>query len=272
MEKTIQGGQGSNSLFGSNGDDVIVDPTGNDWIDGRAGSDSISAGEGNDRVFGGVGNDHVFGDEGNDYLYGDLGRGNPRIPAPAILGADNDKLYGGPGDDALFAGDGRDSLTGGAGHDTFVFQFHNPLPGFDQNYGPNAEDHTTIVDFDPAQDTFAFDAVGLGSDGLEANFVNHAGPGNQVDTFYSGPANGANGEHVVVITDHSFADGSAAARDISGEAAGDIIAYFDNRTMTADLGYVTSENHVDDFAHLGNVQSLLQLAGLGLTASDFMFC
>ncbi|MDK1378128.1 MULTISPECIES: calcium-binding protein [unclassified Sinorhizobium] len=271
MEKTIHGGQGSNSLFGSNGDDMIVDPTGNDWIDGRFGNDSISAGEGNDRVFGGVGNDHVFGDEGNDYLYGDMGRDNPRILGAAILGADNDKLYGGPGDDALFAGDGRDSLTGGAGHDTFVFQFHNPSSGVDKNFGPNP-DHTTIVDFDPAQDTFAFDAVGLGSDGHDANFVNHAARGNQVDTFYSGPADGAHGEHVVVITDRSFADGSAAAKAISGEAAGDIIAYFDYSSMTADLGYVTSENHVDDFVHLGNVQSLLHLAGLGLTASDFMFC
>ncbi|PDT35837.1 MULTISPECIES: calcium-binding protein [Sinorhizobium] len=213
MENTIRGGKGSNSLFGSNGDDVILDPTGNDWIDGGTGSDSISAGDGNDRVFGGVGNDHVFGDEGNDYLYGDLGRGKPRILAATILGADNDKLYGGSGDDVLFAGDGRDSLTGGAGQDTFVFQFHNPAPGVDQNYGPNA-DHTTIVDFDPAQDIFTF----------------------------------------------------------SGEAAGDIIAYFNYQTMTAELGYVTSENQVDDFAHLGNVQSLLHLAGLGLTASDFMFC
>ncbi|WOS66957.1 MULTISPECIES: calcium-binding protein [Sinorhizobium] len=180
MENTIRGGQGSNSLFGSNGDDVILDPTGNDWIDGGTGSDAISAGEGNDRVFGGVGNDHVFGDEGNDYLYGDNGRDKPRILAATILGADNDKLYGG---DALFAGDGRDSLTGGAGHDTFVFQFHNPVAGLDPDYGPKS-DHTSIVDVDPAQDTFTFDAVGLGSDGLEANFVNHATRGNQVDTIY----------------------------------------------------------------------------------------
>ncbi|BCM17507.1 calcium-binding protein [Mesorhizobium sp. J8] len=271
MEKVISGGQGSNSLFGSNGDDLMLDPTGDDWIDGGFGNDSISAGEGNDRVFGGVGNDRVFGDEGNDYLYGDMGRDKPRILAANILGADNDKLYGGAGDDALFAGDGRDNLTGGAGQDTFVFQFHNPQGGVDKNFGPNP-DHTTIVDFDPSQDTFTFDAVGLGSDGVEANFVNHATRGNHVDTFYSGPANGANGEHVVVITHHSFADGSAAAKGISGEAAGDIIAYFNYNTMTAELGYVTSENNVDDFAHLGNVQSLLDLADLSLTASDFRFC
>ncbi|AGS25572.1 calcium-binding protein [Rhizobium etli] len=268
MEKTILGGPGSNNLFGSNGDDVMVDPMGNDWIDGGPGNDFISAGEGNDRVFGGVGKDHVFGDEGNDYLYGDMGRDKPRILATALLGGDNDKLYGGAGDDVLFAGDGRDSLTGGAGHDTFAFQFHNPMAGFDPNFG---SDHAIIVDFDAAQDAFAFDAVGLGADGFAANFINHEARGNQVDTFYSGPASGANGEHVVVITDRGFTDGSAAAKAISGEAAGDIIAYFNDNSMTANLGYVTSENYVDDFAHLSNVENLLHLAGLGLTASDFTF-
>ncbi|WP_245294248.1 hypothetical protein [Rhizobium etli] len=79
--------------------------------------------------------------------------------ATAILGGDNDKLYGGAGDDVLFAGDGRDSLTGGPGQDTFAFQFHNPMSGFDPNLEPKS-DHTSIIDFDPAQDSFAFDAVG----------------------------------------------------------------------------------------------------------------
>ncbi|WP_026621861.1 Ca2+-binding RTX toxin-like protein (plasmid) [Ensifer sp. WSM1721] len=265
MEKPVLGGPGSNSLFGGNGNDIITDPKGDDWIDGRAGNDSISAGEGNDRVFGGEGNDHVFGEEGNDFLYGDNGRDTPRI-----VNEDNDKLYGGPGDDVLFAGDGRDSLTGGTGSDTFVFQFHNPIPGFDPQYGPDP-DNTTIADFAPAQDTFAFDAVGFASDGFGANFVYASARGNQVDTFYSGPASNANGEQVVVITDRGFSNGSDAARAISGEAAGDIIVYFGYKTMTANLAYVTSENHVDEFAHLSNVQSVDGLAGLGLTAWDFTF-
>lgn len=266
MDKPIVGGPGSNSLFGGEGNDIIIDPKGDDWIDGRAGNDVISAGEGNDRVFGGQGNDNVFGDEGNDFLYGDNGPDKPRI-----VNEGNDKLYGGPGDDVLFAGDGRDSLTGGTGNDTFAFQFHDPHPGFDQQYGP-APDHTTIVDFDPAQDTFTFDAVGFGSDGLNANFLNHVSQqsGNQVDTFYSGPASGAHGEHVVVITDRGFSNGSDAASAISA-APGDIIAYFGYNSMTANLAYVTSANHVDEFAHLSNVHSVDGLASLGLSASDFTF-
>lgn len=264
MAKPINGGTGPDTLFGNGGDDVIWDPKGSDWIDGRAGNDSISAGEGADRVFGGAGNDQIFGEEGFDYLYGDNGRDKPRITT-----ADNDKLYGGAGDDVLFVGDGRDHLTGGADHDTFVFQFHNPIPGYDPKFGPDP-DISTILDFDPAQDTLAFDAVGLGSDGFGANFVNHASVASRypVDTFYSGTASGANGEHVVVITDVSYVNGNNAARAVSGEAVGDIIVYHNYLMKTANLAYVTAENQVDEFAHIAGVDDL---ANLGLTASDFTF-
>ncbi|ASY73959.1 calcium-binding protein [Sinorhizobium fredii] len=262
----IQGGPSDNSLFGTNGDDLIWDLDGNDWIDGRAGNDNISAGGGSDRVFGGADNDQIFGEEGNDYLYGDNGRDKPRV-----TDEDNDKLYGGPGDDTLFAGDGRDSLTGGDGHDTFVFQFHNPIPGVDPAYGPDP-DNTTILDFDPAEDTLAFDAVGLYNDGFSANFVDNSAvrSGSPVSSFYSGAASGANGEHVVVITE-SYLNGSDAARDISGEHAGDIMVYYNPGTQSAHLAYVTSENHAEDFAHLGGIHSRADLAGLGLTAWDFTF-
>ncbi|WP_244560007.1 hypothetical protein [Ensifer aridi] len=64
-----------------------------------------------------------------------------------------------------------------------MFLFHNPTPGVDTKYGPNP-DNTTIVDFDPAEDTLAFDAVGFYSDGFGANFVNNAGgPGQTIEQF-----------------------------------------------------------------------------------------
>ncbi|PDT33980.1 MULTISPECIES: calcium-binding protein [Sinorhizobium] len=265
MEKFFRGNDSADTLFGSNGDDVIIDFAGNDWIDSRWGTD---------RAFGGAGNDQVYGEEGSDYLSGDNGRDKPRVP-----GEDNDYLSGGAGDDVLFVGDGRDWLKGGEGGDMFVFQFHNPvrgshnpMPGVFPKQGPEP-DVSTILDFDPAQDTFAFDAKGLYNDGFGANFINHASvqPGYPVDTFYSGNASGANGEHVVAITDRSFADGSAAANAISGESAGDIVVYHNSKTHTADLAYVTSANHVDVFAHLSRVDSVSDLANLHLTASDFIF-
>lgn len=261
----IRGGPSDNSLLGSGGDDLLIDPTGNDWIDGARGNDSISSGDGNDRVFGGEGNDHIFGEAGNDYLYGDNGR-----ERPPVAGQDNDKLYGGPGDDVLFASDGRDQLTGGDGQDTFVFQSHNPVR--DPAGWPDPG-YTVISDFDPTQDTFAFDAAGYYSDGSSANFVNHASsrPGHPVDTFHSGAASDANGEDVVVVTDKSFYSGDGAANAIAGETTGDIIVYHDDLTKSAVLAYVTSENHADEFARLGSVHSLADLAGLGLSAWDFTF-
>ncbi|MBP1885061.1 calcium-binding protein [Sinorhizobium mexicanum] len=274
MEKFFRGNDGADTLFGSNGDDVIIDFAGNDWIDSRAGTDRAFGGAGNDRVLGGAGNDQVYGEEGSDYLSGDNGRDKPRV-----AGEDNDYLSGGAGDDVLFVGDGRDWLKGGEGGDMFVFQFHNPargshnpMPGVFPKQGPDP-DISTILDFDPAQDTFAFDAAGLYNDGFGANFINHASvqSGYPVDTFYSGAASGAKGEHVVVITDQSFASGSAAARAISGEAVGDIIVYHDFKTHTANLAYVTSANSVDELIHLSDVHSVGNLANLHLTASDFTF-
>ncbi|MCZ4093109.1 calcium-binding protein [Sinorhizobium psoraleae] len=262
----IRGGPSDNSLLGSDGDDLLIDPTGNDWIDGARGNDSISAGEGNDRVFGGAGNDHVFGEAGNDYLYGDNGRDRP-----PVAGQDNDKLYGGPGDDVLFASDGRDQLTGD-GQDTFVFRHHNPVPAVDPASWPNPG-YTVILDFDPNEDTFAFDAAGHYSDGTGANFLSHASSrsGHGVDAFYSGAASEANGEDVVVVTDKSFFSGDGAANAIAGETTGDIIVYHDDLTKSAVLAYVTSENHADEFARLASVHSLADLAALGLSGWDFTF-
>ncbi|ANN61860.1 calcium-binding protein [Mesorhizobium loti] len=318
METFIQGGPKGETVFGSDGDDKILGSGGGDWLEGRGGVDYISAGYGSDRSMGGEGNDKILGEQGFDHLSGDNGRYKPRI-----VGEDNDFIDGGPNDDFLYVGDGKDYLTGGADKDTFVFQFHDPVPGVDSSGSgepvdpkpwmlpdypewPGEEDDpliggweeddpligdepgepggalgvsgvpdiTTIQDFDPKEDTFAFDAVGLYNDGFGANFINNASPesGHPVSSFYSGKASDANGEHVVVITDKSFTSASDAANAISGETVGDIIVYHsDGRTGLASLAYVTAENQAEDFTHLGGVDSLADLANLGLTASDFTF-
>ncbi|MDQ0562281.1 Ca2+-binding RTX toxin-like protein [Rhizobium mesoamericanum] len=226
---------------------------------------------GDDHVIGGAGGDQIHGDDGNDILSGDNGHDQPRI-----ISHDDDYIDGGRGNDTIFVGDGRDSLAGGEGSDTFVFQFHNPTPGTPEPglyFGPIPEPVSTILDFNPAQDTFAFDAKGLGNDNSGANFINHADlrAGSTVDTFYEGKASGASGEHVVVITDQSFASGSDATSAISGESAGDIIVYHNADTRTVDLAYVTSPDHVNVFAHLWEVDSVSDLANMHLTPSDFIF-
>lgn len=270
MVKIIEGGPRSETLLGTELDELIGGYQGNDWIDARGGNDEISAGEGSDQAIGGEGNDRIFGEDGWDHLSGDNGRYKPRI-----VGEDNDKLNGGPGEDVLYVGDGEDTLIGGADSDTFLFQFHNPMSGVDPRYAGSKPDISTIVDFDRTEDKFAFDAVGLDNDGFGANFINNASvqSGSPVSSFYSGAASGANGEHVVVITDEPFTSASAAASAISGEAPGDIIVYHynDGINRMANLAYVTSENHAEEFVHLSGIHSLADLAGMGLTAPDFSF-
>ncbi|HEV2900222.1 MAG TPA: calcium-binding protein [Pseudaminobacter sp.] len=253
-------------IIGTDLEDWMAGYQGNDRLEGRRGNDEIEGGDGDDHGIGGQGNDRIWGGTGDDYLRGDNGRFQPRL-----VGEDNDKLFGGPGNDVLYVGDGNDTLTGGEGNDTFLFQFHNPIRGAKGT----TTDITTIIDFNAKEDTFAFDAVGLGDDGFGANFVNNAAAqsGSPVSSFYSGPVAGAKGEHVVVITDESFETASAAAREISGEAVGDIIAYYseDGLSKMAKLAYVTGENQAHDFVNISGVTSFTAMADLGLTASDFTY-
>lgn len=86
-----------------------------------------------------------------------------------------------------------------------MFQFHDSVRGVDPTSWPDPG-YKNILDFEPTHATFAFDAAGYNSDGSSANFINHSSSrsGHPVDTFHSGAASDAHGEHVVVITDRSF--------------------------------------------------------------------
>ena len=95
-------------------------------LDGGAGSDTIYGQGGNDRILGGEGNDTLFGGTGNDELLGGLGR-------DTIAGdAGNDIIEGGQGADTLSdssgdetyrynIGDGRDTIADAAGFDRVEF-------------------------------------------------------------------------------------------------------------------------------------------------------
>ncbi|CDN58440.1 calcium-binding protein [Neorhizobium galegae] len=265
----IDGDHRGNNISGTDGNDIINGRgegdwiqarNGDDWIDGGKGHDLVFAGEGHDIVWGGEGSDTLYGQEGDDLLYSDA----PNAPRNIPKGLEGyDVLGGGPGKDTLIAGDGIDLMKGGADADAFVFSFHDPMIGGDRSYA-------IVDDFDPKQDRFTFDAKGLGGDQPGANFVDHSSgvPGSFVDTFYSGAAAHAKGQHVVVLTDQTYASASAAAKAISGENAGDIIVYHDSWTTVAMVAYVDSANHADSFAELNH----LTLADLAtMTASNFAF-
>ncbi|MBQ0819001.1 MULTISPECIES: hypothetical protein [Microvirga] len=178
-------------------EETILGTPGNDRLNGTANGDLIFADAGNDTVIGG-GGDELLGEEGNDILYGDIGPNEPRDH----VASDHDLPDGGPGDDTLVAGDGSDEMRGGTGEDRFEFRYHDPKSG-----SPGGHDVRAIaIDFNPKDNTFVFDAADFAViGGANGNFVNNSDPSGTVSSFYSRAASKANGEHVVVITDQSFA-------------------------------------------------------------------
>ncbi|GLR60326.1 calcium-binding protein [Rhizobium indigoferae] len=267
----IEGSDSSDFIIEGPDNDTIDAKKGKDWIVAGPGDDYVKAGEDNDRVecgpghdiaYGGGGLDTLIGHDGADLLYSD-GTYGPRVIPHSQEG--DDWLDGGPGKDILVAGDGADTLIGGEDGDAFVFRYHDPMVGTTHWY-------TTVKDFEPEHDRFVMDAGGFGDrDLFGANFINHSRgfPGEFVDTFYKGTAEGAHGEHVVVITDRGFASGAAAANAIDHEAAGDIIVYHDEETGGATLAYVDSANHANAFAHADNLEDMWDLNSL--TAANFVF-
>ena len=91
---------------------------GDDYIDGGAGSDEIYGGDGNDTIIGGTGSDQLYGEAGDDIITGDQG-------ADTIVGgAGDDTLEGGGGaDDFIFhAGDGEDIVLDLGHQDVLRFE------------------------------------------------------------------------------------------------------------------------------------------------------
>ncbi|MBY5413524.1 calcium-binding protein [Rhizobium leguminosarum] len=272
----INGSDDNDRIYGLNRNDWIKAGGGDDLIWAEDGHDMIQAGPGHDIVWAGDGSDAIHAGEGDDLLYSD-GSYLPFNPYEVRRviphsGESDDRLHGEKGIDILVAGDGADVLTGGDDGDAFVFRFHDPMVGTTHCY-------TTVTDFDPKQDRFVMDAGDFGKGDLfGANFINHSKgfPGESVDTFYNGAAANAHGEHVVVITDRGFTSSSAAATAIHGEARGDIIVYYDEKTLGQDgethgatLAYVDSANHAHAFAHADNLHDMSDLTSL--TGENFGF-
>jgi len=95
--KSVTGNDFNNPLNGGSGSDRLYGLGGHDWMLGRAGPDIL---------YGGQGNDQVEGNEGADQLFGGQGK---------------DTITGGAGNDFINGGLGYDSLDGGAGENIFKF-------------------------------------------------------------------------------------------------------------------------------------------------------
>ncbi|MBM3969278.1 MAG: hypothetical protein FJ302_05380 [Planctomycetes bacterium] len=153
---TLEGGNGNDTLSGQEGDDSVFGGDGADSIHGDAGNDTVIAGNGADRVFGDAGFDSLNGGDGSDTLNGDAD--NDTLSGDngndsLLGGAENDSILGGTGNDTVSGGDGLDTINGGAGNDSL-----NGDDGADSLLGETGDD---AIDGGADNDTIS---AGAGND------------------------------------------------------------------------------------------------------------
>ena len=174
---TVDGNAGNDTLLGGDGDDTLRGDGGIDALYGEAGTDNLSGGDGGDFLFGGAGDDTLDGGIGNDVLLGDAG---------------NDTLNGGDGQDRLIGGDGKDVLSGNSGND----RLDGGL-GEDELYGGAGDDVLIGGDGDDLLFAGEGNDVVVGGDGddqIEGEFGNNRLIGGAGDDLIAS----GNGDDVLV--------------------------------------------------------------------------
>lgn len=196
--KSIDAGDGDDSLRGTSLDDQLIGNGGDDTLRGFDGDDTLRGSFGADRIDAGAGDDLVLGGADNDRLLGRLG--NDTIDAGSgddfALGYEgNDLIYLGEGDDLAWATSersvdgftlgqlGDDTIYGNAGDD-FVYDYQ----GSNQIYGGLGDDllngfEDTLVGADRSQSDLIYG--GAGNDALFGDFGDTLAGGGGDDSYVS---------------------------------------------------------------------------------------
>ena len=211
----IDGGDGSDVIFGTPENDILSGGSGSDRITAYGGDDTIDGGSGNDTIDAGPGHDNVSGGDGADEILG--GMGDDIIDG----GGDSDSIEGGSGHDVIAGGTGADSIFGHSGADLLIGDTYDDT---------NAE---TLRDLlrELAEGTVpasAIDVLGIGSAdngaGGDDTLIGGGGP----DVIFGGEGNdflfGGNflvtGEsEVIEEDDNDFLDGGAGNDELFGDDA-----------------------------------------------------
>lgn len=100
---SINGGGGRDFIFGGEGNDAVQGDSGDDRLFAGGGTDTIQGGNDSDLLVGGEGHDTLFGGDGEDYLYG---LSDDSVAQNTAAGEEADILIGGKGLDHYFVKDG----------------------------------------------------------------------------------------------------------------------------------------------------------------------
>ena len=151
---TLQGGLGTNAIYGTAFSDYLVGTSSGEQINGYEGDDTIIGGDGNDIIDGGDGNDVIDAGAGDDTVYGSNGTDT------ITDGPGSDSIYGEGGGDWIIAspGAGSDYYDAGPSALESTIDYSHALAGIVLNLGTGT-----------AQSAGGADAAGIGVDQL-ANF------------------------------------------------------------------------------------------------------
>jgi hypothetical protein len=75
----------------------------------------------------------------------------------------------------------------------------------------------------------------------------------------------------MVLTDQSFVTAQAAVAAAQGEAAGDLILYFNSTFNVASLLYVDGTDQAHSIARLTDIDTLTEFQNTTFTANNFYF-
>ena len=163
MFESVQGGAGSdivfgsrsaNQLFGNGEDDHLFGLGGNDTLDGGALNDRLFGGARADTLLGGTGSDHLTGGKGRDVLYGSDGTAPDAAADYFVFTSIGDSTVSRAGRDVIMDfEDNFDQIDLSAlGHLTFVGMFQ-PFTGTGPEIRVSAEPSGWVVQVDRNGDT-----------------------------------------------------------------------------------------------------------------------
>jgi Ca2+-binding RTX toxin-like protein len=117
--EAVDGGLGSDNLFGNAGPNTLIGGAGNDILDGGPGSDVLDGGDGADEISGGPDVDRVqYTDAAAQTITLDDVRNDGALGELDNVHSDIEDVSAGPGNDTVTGSDAPNVLDGGAGNDT----------------------------------------------------------------------------------------------------------------------------------------------------------